>query len=155
MSEKATTDIPPPPPLPMGAGPAVPGPSSSDTGEEKKEESIPVTAVAMKLLDLRLKPSGAIITSSIGEYTREKAQEVVVAKSNGALELYEITTVADKDDDDDDGEGNISLKLSRRLETHSILRGLVNVRLTGEKRDLVAVSSDSGALSIVDLLRNE
>ena len=49
---KATTDIPPPPPLPMGAGSAAPGPSSSDTGEEKKEDSVPVTAVAMKLLDL-------------------------------------------------------------------------------------------------------
>eukprot|EP00980_Cylindrotheca_fusiformis_P005536 scaffold1172_cov115-Cylindrotheca_fusiformis.AAC.11 len=112
--------------------------------EEKKEELVPVTAVAMKLLDMRLKPSGAILASCIGEYTKEKAQEVVVAKAAGVLELYEIHASED---------GSVTLKLSQRLETHCILRGLVNVRLTGEKRDLVAVSSDAGALSIVDFTK--
>mmetsp|Transcript_17228 Transcript_17228/g.41993 ORF Transcript_17228/g.41993 Transcript_17228/m.41993 type:complete len:1288 (+) Transcript_17228:257-4120(+) len=114
---------------------------SNGIQEEKKEDAVPVSAVAMKLLDMRLKPSSAILASCIGEYTKEKAQEVVVAKSSGVLELYEIHAGED---------GSVSLKLIQRLETHSILRGLVNVRLTGEKRDLVAVTCDAGSISIVD-----
>lgn len=120
--------------------------SADDVEEEKKEELVPVTAVAMKLLDMRLKPSGAILASCIGEYTKEKAQEVVVAKSSGILELYEIHVAVE------DGS-SVSLKLTQRLETHCILRGLTNVRLTGEKRDLIAVSSDAGALSIIDFTK--
>jgi splicing factor 3B subunit 3 len=123
------------------AAPAAAADQADIAEEEKKEEVVPVTAVAMKLLDMRLKPSGAILASCIGEYTREKAQEVVIAKSSGVLELYEIHASED---------AAVSLKLIQRLETHSILRGLVNVRLTGEKRDLICLSSDAGALSIVD-----
>jgi splicing factor 3B subunit 3 len=43
------------------------------------------------------------------------------------------------------------LKLEQRIETHSILRDCAPLRLMGEKRDLLAVASDSGALSILDL----
>ena len=129
-------------------------------GDEGEESSVPVSSVAMKLLDMRLKPSGAIVQSLIGDFTGNNnskgggGQELCVAKASGVLELYSIHTVEtpeDEDDDDDDDEGpRTVLKLLNRLETHSILRSIVTVRLEGEKRDLLVVASDSGALAVLD-----
>ena len=122
-------------------------PSSSNNGEE----AIPVTAIAMKLLDMRLKPSGAILQSVVGEFTAPGLQEIAVLKAGGAIELYRILAEDDDDDEDEDGEARTFLKLITRIETRSILRSVATLRLTGEKRDVLSVGSDSGAISVIDL----
>ena len=124
--------------------------------ESTTDSGIPVSAIAMKLLDVRLKPSSAISKSIIGEFTTEaivsKTQQIVVARSGGVLELYRIST--NKPNSAAAAAAvtamNPSLKLETRLETRSILRDLVKVRLVGEKRDILAVTSDSGCLSVID-----
>lgn len=135
---------------PAEAAPPQPPTQNDPKEDEKKMEpqdvqdsGIPVSAIAMKLLDVRLKPSSAISKSVIGEFTKSaiasKTQQIVVARNGGVLELYVIKT-----------QPTPSLKLEHRLETRSILRDIVPVRLVGEKRDVLAVTSDSGCLSIVD-----
>jgi len=64
-------------------------------------------------------------------------QQLLVAKAGGLLEVY--------------GIAGASLKLVQRLETHSIIRSVTAIRMTGEKRDLLGVATDSGALSVLDL----
>jgi splicing factor 3B subunit 3 len=126
--------------------------NNASPAKESADSGIPVSAVAMKLLDVRLKPSSAISKSVIGEFTRSaiasKTQQIVVARTGGVLELYVISSSNNRG-----GSGSASspsLKLEDRLETRSIIRDLVAVRLVGEKRDVLAVSSDSGCLSIID-----
>ena len=98
-------------------------------------DAVPVTAIAMKLLDIRLKPSGAIIESVIGEFTGTGKQEIALLRAGGTLELFRV-------------EGQT--KLISRLETRSVLRSLAVVRLTGDKRDVLAVAADGGAISVID-----
>jgi splicing factor 3B subunit 3 len=127
----------------------------NDAKEEESSSNIPVTAVAMKLLDIKLKPSSAIIKSIIGEFTtiaiQQKIQQIVVVRSGGVLELYNISSSSTSG-----GNANASststpsLKLMNRLETRSIVRDITTIRLVGEKRDVLACSSDSGCLSIID-----
>eukprot|EP00533_Pseudo-nitzschia_delicatissima_P009674 CAMPEP_0116084824 /NCGR_PEP_ID=MMETSP0327-20121206/4002_1 /TAXON_ID=44447 /ORGANISM="Pseudo-nitzschia delicatissima, Strain B596" /LENGTH=1372 /DNA_ID=CAMNT_0003575783 /DNA_START=234 /DNA_END=4352 /DNA_ORIENTATION=- len=118
---------------------------TEDTQNVKEDSGIPVSAIAMKLLDVRLKPSSAISKSVIGEFTSSaiaaKTQQIVVARTGGVLELYVIAA---------NRGGSPSLKLENRFETRSIIRDLVAVRLVGEKRDVLAITSDSGCLSILD-----
>ena len=105
----------------------------------------------MKLLDLRLKHSSSIITSSIGEFSRPDTQEIITLRSGGTIDLYEIS-VTDNDNDNDDEEEEeekTTLKLVSRLETRSVLRSLGVVRVSGGKRDVIVVGSDSGCLSVV------
>ena len=98
-------------------------------------DAVPVTAIAMKLLDIRLKPSGAIIESAIGEFTSTGKQEIAILRAGGTIELLRV-------------EGQT--KLVCRLETRSVLRSLALIRLTGDKRDVLAVGADGGAVSIID-----
>ena len=105
----------------------------------------------MKLLDLRLKHSSSIITSSIGEFSRPDTQEIITLRSGGTIDLYEISvTDNDNDDDEQEAEEKTTLKLVSRLETRSVLRSLGVVRVSGGKRDVIVVGSDSGCLSVVD-----
>ncbi|KAG7341712.1 mono-functional DNA-alkylating methyl methanesulfonate [Nitzschia inconspicua] len=120
--------------------------SSSDQEQQQGEKGVPVTAIAMKLLDVRLKPSTAIVQSLLGDFTattsqQQQQQQLVIAKTSGVLELYRLVAGSTK---------GPMLKLEQRLETHSIIRSIASIRLVGNKRDLVAVSSDSGIISIVD-----
>ena len=117
-------------------------PEASDT------DPVPVTAIAMKLLDMRLKPSGAIISSVVGEFTAAGQHEVALLRSGGAMELHRIVTEEDGD------EPRTFLKLVTRVETRSILRSCASLRLTGEKRDVLSVTSDSGAISVLDFQPN-
>lgn len=140
---------------------------------------VPVTSLAMKLLDVRLKPSGAIIESVIGEFLLPSStstsstsleaatgvQQICVAKAGGVLELYgivttTITTITEDDDGNEEAPApppspRTLLKLLQRIETHSIVRSLATVRMTGEKRDLLAVTSDAGAWSLVDFSKQQ
>ena len=112
-------------------------------------DNVPVTSIAMKLLDVRLKPSHAIIKSVLGEFTTSSGapqqQQICVARTSGSLELYNIVVVGTAST-----STTTSLQLVHRIETHSILRDIGTIRLTGEKRDLVGVTSDSGAWSLID-----
>ena len=63
--------------------------------------------------------------------------------------MYEIS-VTEGGDDDEEEEEKTTLKLVSRLETRSVLRSLGVVRVSGGKRDVIVVGSDSGCLSVVD-----
>jgi splicing factor 3B subunit 3 len=106
-------------------------------------EAVPVHAVAMKLLDLRLKPATAIITSASGEFTSAGKHEIVLLKAGGTIEVQRIVQT------ENDHERTV-LKLMARVETRSILRSCAVVRFPGEKRDMIAVGADGGALSVLD-----
>jgi len=109
-------------------------------------DPVSVTAIAMKLLDVRLKPSGAIVTSAIGDFTSDGQQEIAVLRAGGTIELHRIVTA----NGDDDEDSRTFLKLITRMETRSVLRCCSVVRLSGEKRDVLAVGADGGALSVID-----
>jgi splicing factor 3B subunit 3 len=146
--------LPPQPPLAAAAAAA-----SNGSGG-----GVPVQAVAMKLLDLRLKPSSAIIQSVVGEFTADAVaagqQEIAMIKAGGTLEIHRVcqtTTTksastkvkAKKGEDEEDEEEDE--EESRRVETKSILRCLAVIRFPGSKRDVLALGADGGALSVLDL----
>lgn len=110
----------------------------------------------LKLLDLTLKNAGAIQYSCMGDFTAPSAQEIIVCRPGGTIEIYRIETSSstneDDEDDDEDEEQRTWLKLILRTETMSTLRSMETVRLSGEKRDLVLVGSDSGCVSVLDFL---
>ncbi|KAL7490114.1 hypothetical protein ACHAW6_015826 [Cyclotella cf. meneghiniana] len=109
------------------------------------------SAASMKLLDLRLKHSSSIVSSSIGEFSRPDTQEIVCLRSGGTIDLYQIVVSdAGETDEDEEEEGQTTLKLVSRLETRSVLRSLGVVRVSGGKRDVIVVGSDSGCLSVID-----
>lgn len=121
------------------------------------------SAAAMKLLDVRLKHAGSIVSSAIGEFTSSTAglQEIVCIRAGGTIDLYRIVISrvggGDKanmdngdDDDDEDEEVQTTLKLITRLETRSVLRSICSVRVSGGKRDVVVVGADGGCCSIID-----
>jgi hypothetical protein len=109
------------------------------------------SAASMKLLDLRLKHSSSIVSSSIGEFSRPDTQEIVCLRSGGTIDLYQIVVSdAGEANEEEEEEGQTALKLVSRLETRSVLRSLGVVRVSGGKRDVVVVGSDSGCLSVID-----
>jgi splicing factor 3B subunit 3 len=113
---------------------------------------------SLKLIDVTLKSSSSIVCSYMGDFTgthNGAAQEILLIKTGGLIELYAIDVVGSDSstrttEDADDEEQVISLRLMARLETRSILRQAVPIRLTGSKRDAVGIVSDSGALSVID-----
>ncbi len=107
---------------------------------ESTMDPVPVTAIAMKLLDVRLKPSSAIITSVMGEFTAPSRSEIAVLKAGGMIELHRIVQT----------DGASFVKLITRMETSSELRSCAVVRLSGGKRDVLAVGADGGAISVID-----
>jgi splicing factor 3B subunit 3 len=103
---------------------------------------VPVHAVAMKLLDVRLKPSSAIVASVAGSFTAVGMHELALLRSGGTLELHRIVTPTDA--------VSQVLQLLSRTETRSVLRAVVKVRYPGEQRDVLAVTADSGCVSLLD-----
>lgn len=110
--------------------------------------AVPVQAVAMKLLDVRLKPATAIITSVQGAFTASGLHEIVTLKAGGTIEVYRIVVQVDPDHADE--EARTVMKLITRVETRSVLRSCAKIRYPGETRDVLTVTSDSGALSVLD-----
>lgn len=106
-------------------------------------DPVPVTAISMKLLDVRLKPSSAIISSVMGEFSTSSLSEIAVLKAGGTIELYRIVQSNDEDT-------RSFMKLITRMESRSVLRSCSVVRLSGEKRDKLVVGADGGAISIID-----
>lgn len=109
----------------------------------------------MKLLDVRLKHAGAILTSTIGEFSTSGVQEIVCLRAGGTIDLYRIviTTVGNDNEDDEDNdeeeEVQTSLKLMKRIETRSTLRSLTSIRISGSKKDVILVGADGGCLSLL------
>lgn len=107
----------------------------------------------MKLLDIRLRPSSAVIQSCLGSFTDTNKEEILLIKPGGTIELHAIvkTTIPTEDDDDEEEEDErIYLKLVSRVETRSILRSCSVLRYPGEQRDVAVIGSDSGAVSVVE-----
>ena len=118
-----------------------------------EEKVVKQISPELKLLDLTLKNASAIQSSLMGEFTAEGSQEILVARPGGALEVYKIESSDDGDNDEDEDEeeeNRVWLKMVMRVETKSIIRSIETVRLTGEKRDLILVGSDSGNASVMD-----
>ncbi|MGH7974399.1 MAG: mono-functional DNA-alkylating methyl methanesulfonate N-terminal domain-containing protein, partial [bacterium] len=125
-------------------------------------------APPLKLLDLTLKSSGAIIASVMGEFTQQSSSntsssksksktEVAVIRPGGIVEVYsiDIKVKAGEEEDEDPtsavaAEQQITMTMQCRVETRSVLRTLSVIRLTGNKRDVLAIGSDSGCLSVID-----
>mmetsp|Transcript_32687 Transcript_32687/g.70801 ORF Transcript_32687/g.70801 Transcript_32687/m.70801 type:complete len:1345 (-) Transcript_32687:136-4170(-) len=108
----------------------------------------------LTLLDLPLKRSGAIIASALGEFTAPSQQEIAILRPGGIVELLRIEKIAaetDEEDDDEEEEEEITkLRLVSRTETSSVLRSLEAIRLSGGKRDVLAVGADGGHLTVLD-----
>uniref|UniRef100_A0A6S8VTF1 DNA damage-binding protein 1 n=1 Tax=Chaetoceros debilis TaxID=122233 RepID=A0A6S8VTF1_9STRA len=129
--------------------------SSTDTNTKSAKNISP----DLKLLDLTLKNASAIQDSIMGEFTAPGVQEILLVRAGGAFEVHRIESSDtsnsnnndDNDDNSDEEETRIWLKMIMRVETRSVIRSMENVRLGGEKRDLVIIGSDSGNVSVMDL----
>lgn len=114
------------------------------------------SAAAMKLLDVRLRHAGAIIASSLGEFTSagNSLQEVACLRPGGTIDLYRIVVTQsggeEEGGEEEEEETTTSLRLISRVETRSTLRCLHTLRISGSKRDVLVVGSDSGNFSILD-----
>ena len=99
----------------------------------------------LKLLDVTLKPSGAVIKSVIGEFTGtgKGQQEIALLKSDGRIEIWSTSS------SDTAAEPGLRL-LKSTSRSCSMLRSAVAVRLGGSKRDLLIVGADGGCLSVLD-----
>ena len=138
------------------------------------------SAAAMKLLDVRLKHAGSIIASAIGEFTSScggkpggssapPTQEIACLRAGGTIDVYRIVISVsaappkkppgdgdgdgdddEEDEDEDEEESTTTLRLVSRVETRSTLRCLSALRVSGSKRDVLVVGSDSGCFSVLD-----
>ena len=88
----------------------------------------------------------------MGDFTAPSSQEIIVCRPGGAIEIFRIdnNNKGSNDDDDEKEEEDVELKLILRTDTRSTLRSMETVRLSGAKRDLVLVGSDSGRVSVLD-----
>ena len=120
---------------------------NADTMTNSADASLRKVTPDLKLLDLTLKNASAIQHSLMGEFTSTGSQEILVARPGGAIEVHKIES---SDDDDEDEESRVWLKMVMRVETRSVIRSIEIVRLSGEKRDLVIIGSDSGNVSVMD-----
>ena len=122
-----------------------------------EEKAMKQISPELKLLDLTLKNASAIQSSTMGEFTTAGAQEILLVRPGGAIEVYKIESSDndnDNDDDDEDDEEEESrtwLKMVMRVETRSVIRSMEIVRFREESRDLVIIGSDSGNVSVMDL----
>lgn len=114
-----------------------PANNHKDTNQQPPPQR--VQSIAMKLLDATLQPSTAIVASVAGDFTGlpGSAPEIICLKPGGTIELYQLSLTDPP-------------KLLTKVETHSVLRSAVSIRFPGEKRDVLAVGADGGALSILD-----
>ena len=126
------------------------------------DTTVSVQSIAMKLLDLRLKPSTAIVASVSGSFTGMGHHEVAMLRSGGTIEVHRIVVLEapaknapDEEKDEPEEEPQTLMKLITRVETRSILRSCVKLRYPGETRDVLAVTSDSGAVAVLDFLSSD
>lgn len=131
------------------------------TASNNGKEGVPVNSVAMKLLDVRLKPATAIVTSVQGSFTGSGVHEIAILRAGGTLEIHRIETQTtknktkqdDENEEDEEESTRTILKLVARTETRSVLRSCAKIRYPGETRDVLTVTSDSGAVSVLDFAK--
>ena len=96
----------------------------------------------MHFVSFTLQPPTAVIGAIYGQFSAAKAQEVVVARQGGVLELLRP----------DEATGKVVSVAS--TPTFSVIRSLAPFRLTGSTRDYVVVGSDSGSVAVVEFDAN-
>jgi len=90
------------------------------------------------LYNLTLQKQNASIKSCAGNFTGKKSQEIITATSN-SLTVYKA-----------DGENGKLLNLLT-VQIFGIVRCIANFKIAGSGKDYLAVTSDSGNLSILEL----
>jgi len=111
----------------------------------------PTSSSDLRLLDISLKHAGAIIASCMGDFSAPSQNELVLLRAGGVIELYRILQPQNTQDNEDDEEDQgTHLQLVSKLDTFSILRSLVTVRIGGDKRDTIVVGADGGCISVLD-----
>jgi hypothetical protein len=107
----------------------------------------PTSASDLRLLDVSLKHAGAIIASSMGDFSAPSQNEIIVLRAGGVVELYRIVQPSNADTEEDQ---MTRIELVTRMETFSVLRSLVTLRIGGDKRDVIVVGADGGCISVLD-----
>jgi hypothetical protein len=110
-------------------------------------------AAAMKLLDCRNKHAGSIIASTIGEITSGStgSQELAcIPFFNRRVVTMTMMRRRRRKRKRRKIQQSTTLNLVSRVETRSTLRYLRALRISGSKRDVLVVVSDSGCFSILD-----
>lgn len=91
----------------------------------------------MHFVQFTLNPPTAVVAAAYGQFSAPKAQEVVVARQGGALELLRP----------DEATGRLASVAA--TATFSCIRAVCAVRPTGAATDDVAVTSDAGTLTVL------
>ncbi|KAH8091589.1 hypothetical protein JL720_5899 [Aureococcus anophagefferens] len=92
----------------------------------------------MHFVSFTLQPPGGVVAAIYGQFSAAKAQEIVVARPGGVLELLRP----------DEASGKVVSVAT--TPTFSVIRSLAPFRLTGGSRDYVVVGSDAGAVAVVE-----
>jgi len=92
-------------------------------------------AADLQLLDVRLRPATAIVSAHLGSFTFDEPQ-VALLLAGGTIRILRLE----------------ELQVVRTIETHSVLRGAAVVATPS--LDRLAVTSDSGALSVLSFDNN-
>ncbi|KAH8050148.1 hypothetical protein JL722_11525 [Aureococcus anophagefferens] len=90
----------------------------------------------MHFVSFTLQPPGGVVAAIYGQFSAAKAQEIVVARPGGVLELLRP----------DEASGKVVSVAT--TPTFSVIRSLAPFRLTGGSRDYVVVGSDAGAVAV-------
>lgn len=93
----------------------------------------------MILYNLPIQQSQCIEHVILGHFSGDKAQEIIVVRSNNELELFKL---------DISNESKLVSMLI--VPTFSIIRSISPVRLLGSPKDLIVIGSDSGRVSIIE-----
>jgi len=111
----------------------------------------PTSSSDLRLLDISLKHAGAILASAMGDFSAPSQNEIVLLRAGGVVELYRILQPSSTEQEKEEEEEQATqLELVSRMETFSILRSLVTVRIGGDKRDIIVVGADGGCISVLD-----
>ncbi|TIC28406.1 hypothetical protein E3Q11_01879 [Wallemia mellicola] len=95
--------------------------------------------MSLHLYNLTLEDPQNINESIVGQFSGTKSQEIAVNKSN-ILEIYRLNLET------------IKLELIASSRLFSIIRSIKAFKLTGSKKDFIVVSSDSGKLTVLELV---
>ena len=91
--------------------------------------------------NLSLNDNNFIQQSIVGNFLGKKSQEILVNKT-GSLELLTLNL------------NTIKIKSFKSFKSFSLVRNIAKFRLTGSRKDLVVLTSDSGKLSILEYLES-